>query len=299
MKLSEKISDFAFRLYRIIGREMISHSSDPRPASSPYITGDGFRSKADHIYDNLKQDFDPYIVKEGEVIFVGDSLIEKFLSLVHPKIRCPYILVTHNGDAKITRELFLKASDNLLHWYGINVEHNDVKITPIPLGIENKHYYVCGIPAVFNYVKNKKLTKLDKIFYGFTISTNPTERGPALEIIKSHPNSETLSSWRGFFPYLLNLNKYKLVLSPPGSCEEGHRTWDTMYIGGVPIVKSSPTTEYFKQVGVPLIVINDWEELNELNDNTIASVYKEVVSAFNPKTLTLDYWTNKIKNNES
>lgn len=299
MKLTDKISDQAFRLYRIIGRELIKHSSNPRPGSHPYITGDGFRAKADHIYDNTNQTLNPDKVAEGQVIFVGDSLIEKFLNEIHPKINCRYVLVTHNGDAKITKELFDLASDKVIRWYGINVEHDDPRITPIPLGIENKHYYVCGIPTVFNFVKNRKTNKLNKIFYGFTISTNLAERGPALEIIKSHPDGETLTSWRGFFPYLINLNKYKLVLSPPGSCEEGHRTWDTMYIGGVPIVKSSMTTEYFKRSGVPLLVIKDWEELRGLNLDTIHKMHSKIITSSNPETLTINFWTEKIKNQES
>jgi len=296
MKITEKIFDYAFRIYRIIGRELIAHSANPRPASDPYITGDGFRQMADYVYDSLDQTMDARVVTEGQIIFVGDSLIEKFISEVHPYIQKKYLLVTHNGDAKITKELFSLVSDKIIHWYGINIEHNDPRLTPIPLGIENKHYYVCGIPSVFNFVKNKKISKLDKIFYGFTVSTNPAERGPALEIIKSHPNSETMQSWRGFLPYLIALNKYKLVLSPPGSCEEGHRTWDTMYIGGVPIVKSSQTTEYFKSVGVPLMIIQDWEDLNRLDSQTIAQSYNEVISTSNPDTLTANYWKKKIQN---
>lgn len=295
MKITDTLFDQTFRLYRIIGRELIAHSKNPRPASTPYITGDGFRAAADHIYDTVSPTLDPTEVTEGQTIFVGDSLIHTFLTELHPKIQCRYVLVTHNGDAKITKELFTLAADKLIHWYGINVEHSDERLTPIPLGIENKHYYVCGIPTVFNFVKNRRTPKVNKIFYGFTVSTNPAERGPALTIIKAHPNGETLQSWRGFFPYLLALNNYKLVLSPPGSCEEGHRTWDTMYIGGVPIVKSSPTTEYFKRVGVPLLVINSWEELNSLTNETIPKVYEAVLASSKPETLTMEYWTNKIK----
>lgn len=299
MSFREKIEDIGFRLYRIIGRLLIKHSRNPRPSSAPYITGDGLRTIAHHIYDATVSKINPQEIKSGDIVFVGDSRIEEFLTKIHPEISDSYVLVTHNGDSKVTKELFEKAQDKIIRWYGINVEYDNERLTPIPLGIENKHYYVCGIPAVFNLVRKRKSHKLDKIFYAFTVSTNPTERGAALEVIKNHPHGQTLTTWRGFFPYLLRLNDYKFVLSPPGSCEEGHRTWDTMYIGGVPIVKSSITTRYFKKIGVPLYVIDDWNDLKKLAALTIPMVFEEVLSTSNPDTLTLEFWIKKIRNMES
>lgn len=294
MSIRTTTEDFLFRWYRIIGREIIAHSRNPRPASWPFITGDGFRKLADHIFDATSTTLNPTDVKLGDIVFVGNSLIESFLETIHPHISGTYILITHNGDAVVDQTLFEKAHDKIIAWYGINVVYAHPKIIPIPLGIENQHYFVCGIPAVFNWVQKRIPVKKNKIFYGFTVSTNAPERQAALNVIHTHPEAETLNSWRNFFTYLLELAHYKFVLSPPGSSVEGHRTWDTLYIGGVPIVKSSITTDYFKSIGVPLLVVHDWHEVNTLTKDTLSSVFTDIQNKSNSDCLTFQYWKEHI-----
>ncbi len=289
------VTDTLFRVYRIIGRTLIKYSRNPRPTSDPFVTGDGFRALGDHRYDNLSTHIDPAAVKEGQIVFVGDSRIEEFVEKIHPAINHPYILITHNGDATVSKELFEKVASKIVRWYGINVTWDDPKIVPLPLGVENQHYYICGIPAVFRWVMNRPVPKKNKIFYAFTVATNPAERGPALAVIKSHQEGETLTRWHNFFSYLQVLNEYKMVLSPPGSSTEGHRTWDTLYLGGVPIVKSCITTRYFKRIGLPLHVVDDWNELLSLDAASIAETFITIQNNCDKTPLTMEYWRTKIK----
>lgn len=298
MSLVSKLEDYCFRIYRIIGRTVIKYSNNPRPASLPFITGDGFRKLAKHVFDKTNPAVDPKSVAAGDIVFVGDSQIEQFLSDIHPHISHPYVLITHNGDATVNEAVFEKAKDKIIKWYGINVTHTDPKIVPLPLGIENQHYFVCGIPAVFKIIMRRSAPRKDKIFYGFTVSTNPAERQPALDVVSKHPDGESLRSLRGFYFYLAHMRNYKLVLSPPGSSVEGHRNWDTLYIGSVPIVKKSITTDYFKKIGVPLLVIENWNDLATINSATISTLYTETKAASDPETLTMDYWVKKIKHHQ-
>jgi hypothetical protein len=295
MSILTNTEDFLFRIYRIVGRKLIARSRNPRGASLPYITGDGFRALADHIFDDLTLTLSPTAIRPHDIVFVGDSLITQFLDTIHPYISGPYTLITHNGDAVVDQTVFERARDKVTKWYGINVTYSHPQIIPIPLGIENKHHFVCGIPAIFNWIRKQNTPKINKIFYGFTISTNPRERQAAFDVISKHPAAETLVVWRNFLTYITQLAQYKFVLSPPGSSTEGHRTWDTLYIGGVPIVKSSVTTDYFKSIGVPLLVMHDWTEMNELTEETMADAYTTIRNHSNLDTLTFDYWKNKIK----
>lgn len=294
MNFIEKINDSVFRFYRIAGRLIIKYSKHPRPSSSPFITGDGFRNAADFVYDTTKKTVTGPEVKTGDTVFVGDSLIEQFLDQVHPHITTEYILITHNGDATVNQTLFERAADKIIKWYGINVVYKHEKIIPLPIGIENKHYYVCGIPAIFCEVQRRNYQKKSKIFYAFSVSTNPVERQPALDAIKDHPEAETLSQWRGFRAYLHILATYKMVVSPPGSSVEGHSTWDTLYVGGVPIVKRSITNCYFESIGVPLLVVDNWEDLTNLTKDTIDKRYDDILQHSSPDTLRMEYWLEEI-----
>ncbi|MFZ2303671.1 MAG: hypothetical protein WAV98_02675 [Minisyncoccia bacterium] len=291
-----KLLDNLYRIYRIIGRLLIKYSLNPRPSSSPYVTGDGFRNFADYIYDNLKKDFDVNKVKEKDVIFVGDSNIKKFLGEIHPKIKSSYILVTHNGDEMIDKEAVNMMDGKILKWYGINVLVSNPKVIPIPLGIENKHYYVLGITSIFDRVIKKSIIKINRIFYGFTVLNNVMERQQALDVLKVNNLSDTYKKWMNFYQYLHMLATYKFVASPPGSCVEGHRTWDTLCIGSVPIVKNSITMEYFKKIGLPIWVVDDWHELDTVNEEILDKKFKEIRGNYNEEVLYMDYWIDKIKN---
>ncbi|MBI5078293.1 MAG: hypothetical protein HZB11_02955 [Candidatus Yonathbacteria bacterium] len=291
----QKLLDLIFRIYRIAGRILIKYSSNPRPSSYPYVTGDGFRNFADYVYDDLKT-FNPADIKERNIVFVGDSKIKKFLTEIHPEIKHPYILITHNGDAVVGQEVLDLSDDKILKWYGINVLVVDPRVVPIPLGIENKHWYVTGIPAIFNNVTKKQITKMNRIFYGFTVSTNTNERQVALDVLKSNPLAETVKRWLNFYNYLCLLATYKFVASPPGSCVEGHRTWDALYLGVVPVVKSSVTIDYFEKLGIPLWLVKDWHDLDGLSEKDIENKFENIKKGSNQALLYMDYWTDKIRN---
>lgn len=291
-----KIYDQLYRLFRISGRMMIKYSRDPRPASLPYFTGDGLRKIANYIYDDTIKNVVPENVKEKDIIFVGDSNIEKFLKEIHPKIKNKYVLITHNGDSVVNQKYFDLAKYKILKWYGINVTVKDDKVIPLPLGIENKHLFVLGIPLLFNNLRKKNIERKNKIFYGFSVNTNREERQVALDILKSSPHTETTSKWLNMKKYLDLLANYKFVASPPGSCVEGHRTWDALYLNIVPIVKKSITTEYFKKIGLPIWMVSDWHELDNLTENELKEKFDEIRKDFNESAIFIDYWKDKILN---
>lgn len=289
-------TDFVFKVFRVVVRLLIKHSSDQRPHSYPFVTSDGFRKIANHIYDDTCKDFTPENVKEKDIVFVGDENIEKFFTEIHPNIKAPYVLITHNGDNSVNQKFFDLASDKVLKWYGINILISHPKVVPIPIGIENKHYYVCGIPFIFNKVIKKNFIKKNRIFYGFTIRNNIEERQPALDVLKINKLAETFKRWMNFYQYLHLLATYKFVASPPGSSVEGHRTWDALYIGTVPIVKSSITIDYFEKIGVPLWSVKDWHELDNITEKDIEEKFEIIKKKSSIETIYMDYWIDKIKN---
>ncbi len=292
----DSIYETLFRIYRIIGRILIQYSSNPRPSSYPYITGDGFRNIADHIYDKAHMVIQPHRVKERDVVFVGDENIKNFLRDIHPKIKERYILITHNGDEFINEEVLKYVDEKIIKWYGINVGVKHPKVTPLPLGIANKHFYVTGIPWIFTRVAKKNYPKQNKIFYGFTTWTNILERQSAFDVLVKHPLAETVKKWVNFNSYLNLLATYKFVVSPPGSSVEGHRTWEALYIGIVPIVKSSITIDYFESLGMPLWVVHDWKELESVDEKILETKFREIMHNVNRPPLFMDYWIDKIRN---
>ena len=70
-----------------------------RLSSSPFITGDGFRSSCEHICDETNTcRMTPEAVKDGDRIFVESDFFDFFVKSVTSRIPGKYIVVSHNGD---------------------------------------------------------------------------------------------------------------------------------------------------------------------------------------------------------
>jgi hypothetical protein len=63
-------------------------------------------------------------------------------------------------------------------------------------------------------------------------------------------------------PTVYNRNRqYPLWLSPRGNGIDCHRTWEALYLDAIPIVWHSTLDSLFTDL--PVIIINDWSEINE------------------------------------
>ncbi|RYH01200.1 hypothetical protein EON65_48535 [archaeon] len=139
-----------------------------RRASSPFISGDGFRTYANHICEDANRcRMDPESVKTGEIIFVKTDFFDFFAKSVIPRINASYIVVSHNGDlsapdgqddaprigmpryvaSDILAEEFRKG--RLIAHHGQNLWWKNHTFSPrpefshcLPIGFENRHWTI-------------------------------------------------------------------------------------------------------------------------------------------------------------
>lgn len=265
-----------------------------RPSSYPYISGDSIRTVAQHYFEGDRS-LDPAKVCDLDIIFVEAKNIKRFFTDIEPNIKAYFILVTHNSDTNITDEYrpYIQ-SKFLIHWFAQNCLIKDSKMSPLPIGLENKWFHLHGLPKYYEEIKLESVTKKTQMLYKFSTITNPTERGLALETLKKHPLAITYDDWREPLPYLRTLSQYKFVVSPPGNGVDCIRTWEAMYLGTIPIVKKSVLTEYFYDCGLPLLLIEDWEEVLQLTKETLDKKYDIIKPRFTCEALWVEYWINKI-----
>jgi phosphoribosylaminoimidazole (AIR) synthetase len=91
-----KIRDLKFRLYYItffkcktyVRRKITTLLKLHRPTSLPHITGDGFRSIAQHVFDET-QTVAPSSVAHGDIIFVRADFLHDYFKTIHPLIQNP------------------------------------------------------------------------------------------------------------------------------------------------------------------------------------------------------------------
>lgn len=283
--------------WRILFRIKKKITGDTRPSSYPYLSGDSFRAIADHIHDETEI-LNPSVVKRGDVVFVSNPLTHHFLQEVHPKIEQPYILIEHNGDHPIDKSIADLLDEKIIRFYAQDVIYENEKIIPIPIGLENLHYHVNGVTALFNRLRQKIEKNLplrkNRIFFFFSVGTNPAERRPAKRLFLRNPSMDTVKGMLSPRLHLKTLMTYKFVASPPGNAIESCRTWEALYMKTVPIVKDFAAMRYFATLGLPIWVVDKWEEVGGYTEKDLSIKYEHFIENANWEPLHMDFWIKKI-----
>lgn len=287
-----------WRAKRVIFRFKIKLTKNDRPTAYPYLAGDSFRALADHIQDDTSS-FDPATVQMGDIVFVNMENIRSHLTGPHKQIKNPYILIEHNGDGAIDEAIANLLDDKIIRFYAQVVTYAHEKIVPIPIGIENMTSQGDGIPGFLGKlrrnVERKESIRKDRIFFCFNVNTNPGERIPAQSYFLTHPLMETVKGMISHTLHIKRLTSYKFVASPPGQSIESCRTWQGLYVKTVPIVKDSVTMRYFKSLGLPIWIVKDWKELDNLTEKDLSDTYGQLIRKARWEPLYMDFWIDMIR----
>lgn len=282
-----------------------------RPTSWPYISGDSFRSLAQYVLDE-STDFNPSLVKAGDVIFVRTNYIEEFSKNYQPLIDAPnkFILISHNEDMEVDESIMdLIDFEKCQHWFAENVQVKHERISPIPIGLANFYSHQNGETSWFDEIavelegssgrdhSEANEGKREKfIFWDFAIGSNRKVRLEAEKELEKFPLSihSHFDSQKEYYKYLATITH---IASPRGCGEDCNRAWEALYFGASPIVIKSVLMEYFKEIGIPLTIIDSWKNIHD--EHWIGKFRNKDYSfdTFNPETieaLWMPYWANQI-----
>jgi hypothetical protein len=270
----------------------IPNFAQDRSSSAPYISGDTFRAYADFIIDETNIPFYPDRVRPGSTIFVKTDLLNLFFNTIHPLIASPYILITHNSDHPAPGNCKMLLDDEkLILWFAQNVEnYSHPKLQPIPIGIANK-YWGHGNTMLIDAARNQlqSTTRNQLLSMDFALGTYPKERKAVYNQFVFEPYCSRAFGM-DFWSYLLNLTTVKFILSPRGNGLDCHRTWEALYLGAIPIVRTSTLNPLYD--GLPVVIIGNWQEVTETFLN---QKYSEMnLREYNCEKLYADYWFKLI-----
>lgn len=266
------------------------------PTSAPFLSGDTFRQLANHMQDEHSV-IKVKAVRSGDIIFVSSACLEHFFKNTLPHISQPFVLISHNGDRNVTESDTHYLNDHIVHWYAQNCLVDHPRITPLPIGLENQRFYQHGDVRLFSKImSNNQSKKKERILYKFNPDTNPTVRRTALSALQNHPLAETYFDWRPPARYLATLQEYAFVASPVGNGHDCIRTWEAFYLKTVPILVRSIETSYWESLGLPVYLIEDWPELQNITADDLSKTYAKMLPKFDNPALWLPYWQSKIYN---
>jgi len=269
-----------------------------RPSSNPYLSGDSLRKISDYIFDESTS-FNPKKVQKNSIVFLKTDLIDIFFTFYHLHINEQYILITHNSDRSIG-ETDLKYLDNkIIHWFAAKLNAQSTgRITALSYGLENRRYLKNGRIGLYKkIIKNTKNNqKHERVLCSFNPSTNPTQREPLLEIAKSKKNFIDIKNFSKSKDYLQTLSAYLFNLCPEGNDFESHRIWESLLFNCTPIVEKNNVNDNFYNMGVPLIMLDKWKDLESLEIKDLNSLNQHNKNKNYETFSSLNFWIDQINN---
>uniref|UniRef100_A0A6M3M5P0 Exostosin GT47 domain-containing protein n=1 Tax=viral metagenome TaxID=1070528 RepID=A0A6M3M5P0_9ZZZZ len=274
----------------------------PKINIDEYITGEKFEALCD-IDCEKDKDWQQAIkdsTKDVLTIFCQTHKLKEFISFGKK-----FILISHNSDGAIEYNPIrwdsikynnITNQNGFTGWFGQNVNVNDSDIIPIPIGLENLYIFKKHIKQErMERLINENIPKENKMFICLNRYTNCEQRSNAYRIFKNLDwvtIQEGKNGMQDVVTYFDTMIRHKFVLCPDGNGMDTVRTWETLYMGAIPIVFRHEFTEYFAEY-LPMIVIDSYTEPNPafLNNKMKEMQNKE----FNFEMLKMSYWRNQIE----
>lgn len=267
-----------------------------RQSSYPLLSGDTFRKIADLLYDSTKS-CQASEFFDGCIVFVKTDRLWDFINYVIPFVSNRFKLITHQGDLNITDEYACLANNNLLiHWFAQNCSYNHEKITPLPIGLEDRWWHNNGVLWEFKKYFKKNTPAYFKIVSAFDTSTNIDIRTKWKNVLNENSIVVTPTEKMNSREYRHWVKNYFFIASPPGNGLDCHRTWEAMYMNMIPIVKRDIMTEYFISQKLPIYAIESETELASLTAKKLQDIKLQIDTMASKEALYADYWIKEIAN---
>jgi len=233
-------------------------------------------SSNQHIDDNLLDKHEP-----GQPIYVCTDALSNFTQNFLSKIESPFTLVTGDSDVAIT-DLYLNSTnivhllenEKLITWFAQNLATSHPKLKPLPIGMDYHSMWkntgrwglvqqsaVAQEHALINVLaKSKDIEK--RFFVGYVNWVHALKYGGRQECFDKI-NKDICFIEREWLPRISTWQRASecmFVVSPEGVGIDCHRTWESILLGCIPVIKKNSLSEMFTDL--PVIILDSWDEFN-------------------------------------
>lgn len=182
------------------------------------------------------------------------------------------VLVFAQGDGSIAETAGSGALPrNLVALYATNNELVDRRAISVPIGVR-----INNLQAL-RFVRQNRRPSREGLLYGnFALNGShylpegpgtPHARARLAEQLRDEPwatldlSRRHRESREDLIRFYSQTAAHRFVLSPEGKGIDCYRTWESIYLGAIPIVRASPAMSAFS--GLPILFTEDYGELSE------------------------------------
>jgi hypothetical protein len=280
-KLLKKVRSHTFRMFKY------------RPSTYPIISNDSFANNCKMVFRNTSSISVRTRGRLSRSLYLEYQSLNHFLSYgksIHPEIDS-IILGGPHGNSCAARFSELVATCNR-KIYAISpcIEMDGVSI--LPMGIESR-----------NNGESAKVFSLEKLKSGFkkqyeivTFLDVFSEQYNVVELyekfsVKSHVKVFSDISTRKKRQIL---QEFAFRLFPEGGIRDCPAIWESIYLGCIPVVKRNYFMDSLEKNGIPIWVVDDFEEATKITEKELADKYAQFHNALTGSVIELDYWFSQV-----
>jgi hypothetical protein len=200
-------------------------------------------------------------------LFVYTHALDGFIEHVWPQLSGDgYVLITHNSDHEVGESRLgwiAAAGSKLRAWFAQNVTAAHPKLVPLPIGIANSMWEHGNLRTLHREMTmGGPEAKTDLVYLGFNTKTHPERQRvweklrAGLRDLPTEPPPAT-----DFRAYAAELARHRFCVCPRGNGIDTHRFWEALYLKTIPIVERSLHTEHWQACGLPVVVVDDWQDV--------------------------------------
>jgi hypothetical protein len=266
-----------------------------RPSSNPFISGDTFRSIANHKWETGLKILRTEDLQAGDIVFCESELLSELDKEVLSTFNKPITLILGNSDENHTENDVLNLKLSILgDVFAQNLVEKIEGFQPLPIGIENAWRSNHGLLTIKKVRSSSRENRINRIMWGFNSATNPIIRVKASDQLRLLSTSDKLENVTPLQHQEL-LSKYSFVASPPGNGIDTHRTWEAMYFKCVPIVLKSYMTKHYEEIGLPIWIVDSYAELSSETEESLFERYNHLFDRFENQAIWVKYWIDLIE----
>lgn len=233
-------------------------------------------------------------LSNGSSIFCVNSSINILFHYIKETNLTNLTLITNQTDDNISMREFNKLPPQFTDWYSINVDFNNEKLHPIPLGISNGYEKNLSLKDQFQLDESRySVRKKNLLYLSFADNTNIRVRSGLKTHFSKYSWTKIINGNNDLPSYKQDLKSSNFILCPEGNGIDTHRIWEALYFECIPIIQKQTGLNKFIKLPV-LYVDNFYEITRELLEEFLENLVIDDL-----KQIDFTYWEEKIGKNQS
>ena len=258
-------------------------------------------------------------VKDGDLVWMRLIALPQFIDEALPLIKARFALVTGDEDWAIpsgfARSSELLTDPRVLCWFTQNFDGTspDPKLKPLPIGLDfhtisngRKWGHWPATPAAqeaelealaaaaLPNAQRPVRVHADFHFNKHKQQVWGDDRAAVQRALEGNPDVQFQTSKVQRSELWREKTRYAFVVSPHGNGLDCHRTWESLVLGNIVIVKRSSLDPLYE--GLPVVIVDDWREIEREN---LQRWHAQYASSFAEpavqERLTNHYWIARMR----